>query len=284
MEEGQKDSTDVEAEDADSEGIASGLNESIPLNIPESGDNEDENYGIRTQSQQSTPTVPPERASKRKVQRKKGKGRERTGYDLPNPTSVAVVREVYDGEHAHEFFERELEWALEAGAPAIVVEPSRLGDETARWIAVGNCLHKGGVIAGAASLIAGTLWPSRPVLYIPSCICSALCTSLYMFSWCPDPCCKYQVETDPRQLANILPLHLLSTSSTPPGWVGRHPHDGPPSSSSSSSSSSSMHRFPTSTSPVVLVRKDDSRRKVLHSTVALCAILLCAYRLYYSRK
>ncbi|XP_071450876.1 transmembrane protein 11, mitochondrial [Hetaerina americana] len=283
MEDSQKDSKEVEvAGDADNEEIASALNESVRLYVPESGENEEELDGIKTQSRQSPPALSTDRVSKRKTQRKKGKGKERTGYALPNPTSVVVVREVYDGEQAHEFFERELEWALEAGAPAIVVEPSRLGDETARWIAVGNCLHKGGVIAGAASLIAGTLWPCRPVLYIPSCICSALCTSLYMFSWCPDPCCKYQVETDPKQLANILPLHLLSTSSTPPGWVGRP--DGPPSSSSSSSSTSSMHRYPVSTSPVVLVRRDDSRRKVLHSTATLCAVLLCAYRLYYTRK
>ena len=52
-------------------------------------------------------------------------------------------------------FELELERALEASVPVIVIEPVRLGDETARWIAVGNCLHKTSVLAGLGSVITG---------------------------------------------------------------------------------------------------------------------------------
>ncbi|KAG8229333.1 hypothetical protein J437_LFUL007141 [Ladona fulva] len=241
-----------------------------PSNVPTSLENEEDILPSTTHEPQSP------KVTQRKVQKKKLKGKER-GDPALYPSSVAVVREVYDGDNAYEFFERELEWALEACAPAIVIEPSRLGDETARWIAVGNCLHKGGVIVGAACIVAGTLWPNYPVLYIPPGVCSLLCTSLYTFSWSPDPCCKYQVETDPKALANILPLHLLSSS----GWITKS--EGLPSSSSSSSSSSS-HRYPLSSSPVVLVRKDDSRRKILHSTVTLCAVLVCTYQLYSMRK
>lgn len=68
---------------------------------------------------------------------------------------IAVIREIYDGENAQERFELELERALEAAVPVIIIEPVRLGDETARWIAVGNCLHKTAVLGGLGSIIAG---------------------------------------------------------------------------------------------------------------------------------
>ncbi|CAB0000122.1 unnamed protein product, partial [Nesidiocoris tenuis] len=69
-----------------------------------------------------------------------------------NPEDAAVIREVYDNENAHDVFAEELERALDASAPVIVIEPHRLGDETARWIAVGNCLHKTAVITGIGAV------------------------------------------------------------------------------------------------------------------------------------
>ena len=72
-----------------------------------------------------------------------------------DPSKVAIIREVYDSENSHETFELELERALEAGCCIIVVEPSRLGDETARWIAVGNCLHKTAVLSGIGAIATG---------------------------------------------------------------------------------------------------------------------------------
>lgn len=52
----------------------------------------------------------------------------------------------------------ELERALDAGCAIIIVEPSRLGDETARWISVGNCLHKTAVLSGIFSIGSGKLF------------------------------------------------------------------------------------------------------------------------------
>jgi hypothetical protein len=72
-----------------------------------------------------------------------------------DPSKVAIIREVYDSENSHETFELELERALEAGCSVIIVEPSRLGDETARWIAVGNCLHKTAVLSGIGAIATG---------------------------------------------------------------------------------------------------------------------------------
>lgn len=71
------------------------------------------------------------------------------------PSDIAIIREVYDSENAHEAFCEELERALEAGCKIIIVEPNRLGDETARWISVGNCLHKTAVISGLGAVLAG---------------------------------------------------------------------------------------------------------------------------------
>lgn len=49
----------------------------------------------------------------------------------------------------------ELERALEAGVRVIVIEPEPLGEETARWIYVGNLLHKVSVYSGLCSIASG---------------------------------------------------------------------------------------------------------------------------------
>lgn len=105
-----------------------------------------------------------------------------------------VIREVYDSSNAHETFELDLDKALEAKVNYIIIEPQRLGDETGRWIAVGNCLHKTAVLAGLMSVASGITWPVRPMLYAPLCTISIVCTGLYTVSWNCDPCCQYQVN------------------------------------------------------------------------------------------
>ena len=73
---------------------------------------------------------------------------------------------------------------------------------------------------------------------------SLFCTGVYTASWQFDPCCKYQVEYDSQKLSR-LPLHTL-----------------------------------TSSTPVVLVRRDDIHRKRLHNTIALAALAYCAKKIY----
>lgn len=67
-------------------------------------------------------------------------------------SSIVVIREVYESENAYEVFEVELERALDAGYHTIIIEPTRLGDETGRWISVGNCLHKTAVLSGLGAI------------------------------------------------------------------------------------------------------------------------------------
>ncbi|XP_054710349.1 transmembrane protein 11, mitochondrial-like [Uloborus diversus] len=168
--------------------------------------------------------------------------------DILTSMNLAIIREIYDGENAHEVFENELEKALEAKCACIVIEPTKLGEETARWISVGNCLHKTAVLSGFGSILSSIVWPDKMYISFPLNGISFFCTGLYAVSWQSDPCCKYQVEADPRNLEK-LPLHTIP-----------------------------------STSPVVLVRKDDTRRIVLHTAITLLAMAFCAFRIYKSFK
>ncbi|XP_031796269.1 transmembrane protein 11, mitochondrial isoform X1 [Sarcophilus harrisii] len=161
-------------------------------------------------------------------------------------TECYIVHEIYNGENAQDQFEYELEQALEAQYKYIVIEPTRIGDETARWITVGNCLHKTAVLAGSACLFTPLALPLDYSHYIslPAGVLSMACCTLYGISWQFDPCCKYQVEYDAYKLSR-LPLHTL-----------------------------------TSSTPVVLVRKDDLHRKRLHNTIALAALVYCVKKIY----
>ena len=113
--------------------------------------------------------------------------------ELKSPT-VHIIREVYEGQNAHETFEAELEKALEARVNYIIIEPARLSDETERWINVGNCLHKTAVISGLASIASCSAWPDRPAFSTSFCAISVFCAGLYTVSWNYDPCCQYQVS------------------------------------------------------------------------------------------
>ncbi|GBN41500.1 Transmembrane protein 11, mitochondrial [Araneus ventricosus] len=169
--------------------------------------------------------------------------------DILKNLDLAIIREIYDGENAHEAFENELERALETKNTYIVIEPTKLGEETARWISVGNGLHKTAVLTGFGSILSSLVWPDKIYISFPLSGISFFCTGLYAVSWQSDPCCKYQVETDPRNIEKM-PLAALTSSS----------------------------------SPVVLVRKDDTRRIVLHTAITLLAVAFCAFRIYKSFK
>ncbi|XP_050390507.1 transmembrane protein 11, mitochondrial [Patella vulgata] len=165
----------------------------------------------------------------------------RGGGDAPE---YKIIREIYEHEDAQEEFEYELDRALEAGIQTIIIEPTRLGDETSRWISVGNFLHKTSVLAGLGSLICGGTWPDRGYLFLPLGAVSVICAAVHTISWQTDPCSKYQVEGDIKKLPR-LPLHSLTTST-----------------------------------PVVLVKKNDFRRKVLHTTVSLAAGAYCGSKIH----
>lgn len=110
---------------------------------------------------------------------------------------------------------------------------------------MGNCLHKTAVLAGFGSIVAAFVWPDKPFTFVPATILSTICTGLYSVSWQFDRCCKYQVEKDPRKLSR-LSLEPINSSS-----------------------------------PVVLVRKDDTRRKFLHCAVTGLCLSQTIMKLYW---
>ncbi|EDV96380.1 transmembrane protein 11 homolog, mitochondrial isoform X2 [Drosophila grimshawi] len=158
-----------------------------------------------------------------------------------------VIREVYDSSNAHERFEAELDKALEAKVDFIIIEPPRLGDETGRWIWVGNCLHKTAAATGVVSMISSLLWYDRPVIAAPVCAMSLFCTGLYAVSWNYDPCCQYQVEENNEEALSKLPLTDVS-------------------------------------SPVILGYSPNTQAKYLHRGITFLSAALCAWQIWRSYK
>jgi len=162
---------------------------------------------------------------------------------IKSPCNTKVIREVYDGINSQDRFECELESALEEKVDYIVIEPSKLGEETSRWIRVGNCLHKTAVISGLASIVLPQFLPDPNGLLavftrLPTSLISISCVTLYGISWQFDPCCKYQVTLNSRELSKLNIQNL------------------------------------TNASPVVLVQRDDKYRKTLHNVIAIASGLM----------
>lgn len=154
-----------------------------------------------------------------------------------------MIHEPENGEISIEELELELERALEDSAEIIVIEPRNLGEETARWIKVGNCLHKAAVVMGFFGSVTQCVDQSKNYIIITCGVISIVCAGVYAISWQYDPCCKYQVEDNVPKLERIL---------------------------------GSLN----SVTPVVLVRRDDTRRKKLHNLIAFISGIICAYKFY----
>ena len=142
-----------------------------------------------------------------------------------------------------EDIEQELERAFEEEAQLIIIEPTVLGNEVAKWIALGNFLHKASVISGLLSFGIHRFDKSRYNLIIGCGTISSLCAITYAVCWKDDPCCKFQVAEQVPDLE-----HMVTSLG--------------------------------SANPVVLVRRNDSRRKVLHNIIASLTGALCASKLF----
>jgi len=127
----------------------------------------------------------------------------------------------------------------------IVIEPSRLGRETAQWLAIGAGLRRSALLTCSLSMLAAALRRDGACL-----LCAAatgMMATVYAVSWRPDPCSKYRVERNSRQLQR-LPLRDVAC-----------------------------------TTPVVLVRREHSRlRHSIYGSVALATLGVCAWRMYDS--
>ena len=155
-----------------------------------------------------------------------------------------MIHEIYEQDSSQAEFELELNTVMESGIKHIVVEPVKLGDDVSRWIMCGNFLHKTAVISGLGCLVWMWMLPRRWHVFLPLGVISFTSASMYNAFWQFDPCCKYQVEINVNRL-HKLPLHSITT-----------------------------------TTPVVLVRKDDTRRKLLHNMVSMLSAGVSVYKFY----
>lgn len=153
---------------------------------------------------------------------------------------------IHDDDSIQSSLECRLESALEHEYPLIVVEPSNLGDAVIRWIRVGNFLHKSAVLTSFGCLVTVPILPRTVTNFtsVPLGLFGVGCAMFYDFSWQSDPCCKYQVDYRGTQLVHV-PSHELHSQT-----------------------------------PVVLVKKNDKYRKILHNTLAMCVLSYCAWRVY----
>jgi len=162
---------------------------------------------------------------------------------------VALIREIFDG--ADDLLDTELERALENRMQTIVIEPKRLGEETARWISIGNCLNKTAVVTGFGSILTGILWPDKRSTQYCLATISALSNGIHVLSWQMDECSHYKVETDPNRVAaNCVPLADLEK-------------------------------------PVVLTRRLSSevrRNNILQTAISLIALAFTAFKIFKSYK
>lgn len=138
---------------------------------------------------------------------------------------------------------------LENRIQTIVIEPKRLGEETARWISLGNCLHKTAMITGLGSVLTGILWPEKPTTQCCLATVSALSNGIHVLSWQMDECSQYKVETEHDLIAaKCVPLDDLER-------------------------------------PVVLTRRLASevrRNNILQTAISLIALAFTAFRIYKS--
>lgn len=156
-----------------------------------------------------------------------------------------VIREVYENGLATEYFALQLDYALDAGAPVIVIEPSRLGRETVQWLGIGTGLRRSSLLAWSLSVLAAAL--RRDGVCLLCAAAAGAMATVYVVSWRPDPCSQYRVERNLRQLQR-LPLRDVAC-----------------------------------TTPVVLVRREHSRlRHGIYGSVAIATLGVCAWRMFGS--
>jgi len=168
--------------------------------------------------------------------------------ELEPVPKYTVIHDLYKAGNSYsdEILEEQLETALESQIQHIIIEPQQIGDETTKWIQVGNFLHKSSVLSGLLCLTSPLIFPYKYQVYItvPLSSINLLCTTLYDMSWQYDPCCKYQVESNTRKL-EILQMQSLSESIS-----------------------------------AVLVHREDKYRKRLHNFFSGCVVMYLGYKFY----
>ncbi|EDQ87887.1 uncharacterized protein MONBRDRAFT_26931 [Monosiga brevicollis MX1] len=129
-----------------------------------------------------------------------------------------------------------LERFMASKVSVIVIEDNQLSGRVASSIQVGNLMHKTAVLASLGCLVGGAMHAPLKTVLLPLGGLGLLCGISYDLGWQDDPMAAYQVlkRPDAPELTSVqLPAHLDDFT--------------------------------------VLVRRDDSVRRVLHNTLMLAA-------------
>ncbi|KAF0986992.1 hypothetical protein HZS_3161, partial [Henneguya salminicola] len=149
--------------------------------------------------------------------------------DFPNTTLTQQINHLED--------------TLEFSPNFVIIESESFAVRIAKWLAMGNLLHKAATISGLFSFFINILskyanpYPTAQIIRI-TLACISLSTSfMYNFFWSPDPCSKYQIVKNSSQLRKF---NYLKKKRTKPS--------------------------------LILIKKNDKYRKILHSFLSLAAI------------
>ncbi|VDD74857.1 unnamed protein product [Mesocestoides corti] len=210
--------------------------------------------------------------------------------------TFAVIRAVYEHHCSPEDFVRELDFVLEKNVNVVIIEPDELGFVllilgfaaiAGTFLAVLCEGHGGRVATSLTTVPRGISTSLLPSVFFG--LASATSSSLYALFWQWDPCAKYQVAKSLSSLPScVVAAASVSTSGssssneasqqTPARLSTHHCHS---SKSSCCGAAGCGHCAELGQRPVVLIRRDDFYRKVMHNTVSIGAIIcvwLAVYR------
>jgi len=144
-----------------------------------------------------------------------------------------------------ELQEYELARLVDNRVAYILVQGLSLSGRVESAIRMGNAMHKTAVISGVTCLALN--WTPLPFKYItlPLGLVSTISAVSYALTWQGDPLCKYQIDATGNELAAVAPSGLPVLQ---PGVT-------------------------------ILVRRDDTVRRILHNTIAASCAIACAFRL-----
>ncbi|KFD45014.1 hypothetical protein M514_14109 [Trichuris suis] len=118
---------------------------------------------------------------------------------------IIIIDDIFPRDNNFDSFNAmvQLDKALEEKCPIIVIEPKTLGEQTSRWIEIGNMLHRSSVLLSIGSILAVFSYPKASKVWSSTCSAAAICLLFYWFGWSSDPCSHYRLETDLDKVAKL---------------------------------------------------------------------------------
>ena len=141
--------------------------------------------------------------------------------------------------------ELELKEALKQNYDVIVLSDIALGQRVCKWIQFGNILHKSAVISGISCCVLNIATQTADWLTNAISLCSLLSITVYNTMWRRDTVSRYQLDTR-GDFVSQMPLSSVKSRSL-----------------------------------MVLIKRDDCYRRILHNLIGCILVLHMGLKLYY---